>query len=341
MSTVQGGPPSPQRIFPALTAFHQTAALKAGIELGLFTAIAEHHVAVADIARAVGASEKGVRVLCDALTVMEFLTKRGTEYGLAPDTAVFLNRHSPAYVGAASEFLVDELQRTGAFDLLTDAVRKGGAAYSDEGTVSRENPAWLTFARTMAPLAAMPAELLATRLGADERAASEVLDIAAGHGLYGIAFARHNPHARVTAVDWGFVLEAAIENAAAAGVSARYRTLPGSAFEVEFGGSYDTVLLTNFLHHFDEDTCVGLLRRLHAATKSGGRVAALEFVPNADRVSPPWDAMFALIMLATTGHGDAYTYDDLNRMFRAAGFPRSELIELTPLPQRVVVAYRD
>jgi hypothetical protein len=333
-------PPNPIRIFQTLTGYNQTAALKAAIELDLFTAIAEQHRTIADIAPRIGASEKGTRVLCDSLVVMGFLSKSGSTYELSPDSAVFLNRHSPAYIGGVSEFLVDELRRTGAFDVLTDAVKKGGAAFSEEGTVSRENPIWLTFARSMAPLMAMPAELLATRLGGDQGAHLNVLDIAAGHGLYGIAFARHDPHATDTAVDWKGVLNAALENAAAAGVRDRYRTIPGSAFEVDFDGTYDVVLLTNFLHHFDAATCEGLLRRLHAVMRPGARIAALEFVPNEDRVSPPNDAMFSLIMLATTAHGDAYTFADLDRMFVNAGFLRSELIELTPLPQRVVVAYR-
>jgi 2-polyprenyl-3-methyl-5-hydroxy-6-metoxy-1,4-benzoquinol methylase len=330
-------PPNPARIFRTLTAFHETAALKAGIELELFTAIAEGHATVGDLAKRIGASEKGTRVLCDSLVVMEFLTKQDGRYGLAKDTAVFLDKRSPAYLGASSEFLVDESQRTGAYELLTEAVRKGGAAFSEEGTVSRENPVWLTFARTMAPIMAPAAQLLAGRVGGGSGPLS-VLDIAAGHGLFGIAFASRNPQAIVTGVDWKFVLDAALENATAAGVIDRYRTIPGSAFEVDFGGPYDVTLLTNFLHHFDEDTCVGLLTRLHAATKPGGTVAILEFVPNADRVTPPWDALFALIMLASTGHGDAYTFDDLARMCRKAGYEDAELITLDPLPQRVVTA---
>ena len=329
--------PNPARIFRTLTAFHETAALKAGIELELFTAIADGHVTAADLARTVGASEKGTRILCDSLVVLEFLTKRDGRYGLAQDAAVFLNKRSSAYVGAAAEFLVDESQRTGAYELLTEAVRKGGAAFSEEGTVSRENPVWLTFARTMAPLMVPASQLLAARVGRESGPLS-VLDIAAGHGLFGIAFATRNAQATVTGVDWKFVLEAALENAARAGVADRYRTIPGSAFEVELGGPYDVALLPNFLHHFDEQTCVGLLKRLHAAMTPGATLAILEFVPNEDRVSPPWDAMFALIMLASTGHGDAYTFQDLSRMCQAAGFERAELITLDPLPQRVVVA---
>jgi 2-polyprenyl-3-methyl-5-hydroxy-6-metoxy-1,4-benzoquinol methylase len=77
-----------------------------------------------------------------------------------------------------------------------------------------------------------------------------VLDIAAGHGLFGIEIAKQNPHARVTGLDWAPVLRVALDNARKAGVQDRYDMLPGDAFEVDFGGPYDAVLLTNFLHHF-------------------------------------------------------------------------------------------
>jgi hypothetical protein len=89
----------------------------------------------------------------------------------------------------------------------------------------------------------------------------KVLDIAAGHGLFGIEIARQNPQARVTGLDWAPVLRVALENARKAGVQDRYDMLPGSAFQVDFGGPYDVVLLTNFLHHFDQPTCVGLLKK--------------------------------------------------------------------------------
>ena len=95
-----------------------------------------------------------------------------------------------------------------------------------------------------------------------------VLDIAAGHGLFGIEIAKQNPQARVTGLDWAPVLRVALDNARKAGVHERYDMLPGSAFEVDFGGPYDAVLLTNFLHHFDPPTCVGLLKKVHARAAS-------------------------------------------------------------------------
>ena len=141
---------------------------------------------------------------------------------------------------------------------------------------------------------------------ADEGHKWKVLSLAVGHGLYEITLARHNPSAEVWAVDWANVLQVARENAAKAGVAARYHTIPGSAFEVNYGEDYDLALVVNFLHHFDLSTCEKLLRKVHGALRPGGRAVILEFVPNEDRVSPPLPASFSLIMLAGTPAGDAY-----------------------------------
>jgi 2-polyprenyl-3-methyl-5-hydroxy-6-metoxy-1,4-benzoquinol methylase len=147
-----------------------------------------------------------------------------------------------------------------------------------------------------------------------------VLDIAAGHGLFGIEVAKQNPQAHVTGLDWAPVLRVALENARKAGVHDRYNMKPGSAFDVDFDGPYDAVLLTNFLHHFDRPTCVGLLQKIHAALRPGGKCATLEFVPDEDRVSPPTPAAFAMTMLTSTAAGDAYTLSELTSMYQEAGF---------------------
>src|SRR5690606_3390801 len=128
----------------------------------------------------------------------------------------------------------------------------------------------------------------------------------ASHGMYGLAFAEHNPAAQIVALDWAPVLQVARENAQAAGVAERFSTIAGNAFEVDLGSDYDVVLIPNFLHHFNADDCTKFLRRVHAALRPGGRVAIVEFVPNDDRVTPPEVATFSLIMLASTPAGDAY-----------------------------------
>src|SRR5467141_3076575 len=90
--------PSPERIFNALNAFQQSAALKAAIELDIFTAIADGATTAALLAAKTGAAERGVRILCDYLTVHGFLSKNKGRYTLSQESAIFLNRHSPAYM---------------------------------------------------------------------------------------------------------------------------------------------------------------------------------------------------------------------------------------------------
>jgi ubiquinone/menaquinone biosynthesis C-methylase UbiE len=313
---------SPALFFKTINAYQETEALRAAIQLDVFTAIDEGALDAAAIAARCHASPRGVRILCDYLTIIGFLTKQGDSYHLTPDTAFFMSRKSPANITPAIGFL-HEAQLTERFSNLADVVRKGGSL-EEKGTMAPDHPIWVEFARSMAPLMTMPAQMMTQILKASEREQWKVLDIAAGHGLFGIMLARANPNAQIYAVDWVKVLEVAQGNAIKAGVSARYHTIPGSAFDVDFGSDYDIVLLTNFLHHFSPQVNEILLRKVHAALKPGGRAVTLEFVPNDDRVSPPGAAAFSLMMLGSTEEGDAYTFAELERMFRNAGFGSSE-----------------
>jgi ubiquinone/menaquinone biosynthesis C-methylase UbiE len=336
-SNVQSeAPPSPIALFDAMNAFHKSAALKSAIELDVFTAIADGVATPAGLAAKCGAAERGIRILCDYLVVQGFLTKSGGAYGLTPVSGAFLSKRSPAYMGSAVEFLMSPVLAAGFADL-TGAVRHGGTTMPQEGTLAPEHDVWVSFARAMAPLMAMPAEEMAKMVLAGSTQPMRVLDIAASHGLYGLAFARQNPNARVTGLDWRNVLEVAKENAAKMGLADRYDSIAGSAFEADLGGPYDVVLLPNFLHHFDPPTIEKLLARIRATMKPGGRVATLEFVPNDDRVSPPGPATFAIIMLSNTPAGDAYTLAEYDRMFRNAGFGKSELHRMGDAPHAVIV----
>jgi 2-polyprenyl-3-methyl-5-hydroxy-6-metoxy-1,4-benzoquinol methylase len=337
-ATAPNQQPTPERFFNAINAYELTEAMKTAIELDIFTAIAEGNATAATIAKRCQAAERGVRTLCDFLTIHDFLTKEGAQYALAPDAAVFLNRHSPAYLGAAIEFLLTPRVREG-HARLTEAVRQGGTALGEGTLLEPENPAWVKFAQVMTPLLMMPSEIMATELRKGGEA-HKVLDIAASHGMFGIAVAKHNPTAQIYASDWKNVLELAKTNAQAMGVGDRHHLLPGSAFETDFGGDYDLVLITNFLHHFDASTCTNFMRKVHAALAPGGRAAIAEFVPNPDRVSPPTAAAFSMMMLATTPAGDAYTFAELESISKNAGFARVELTAAEMGLDRLVIAYR-
>jgi ubiquinone/menaquinone biosynthesis C-methylase UbiE len=325
-------------LFDAIAGYQRTGALRAAVDLDLFTAIAEGTDAVPGLAVRCHAAERGIRVLCDTLAAHGYLRKEGGRYALDPELAPFLDGRSPACLVRAVTFMASP-RIWQAFGDVAAAVRRGGTTLGAAEATAAENPIWVEFARSMAPVARLTSEVTAGMVDADAGRPWNVLDVAAGHGLFGIAIARRNPRARITALDWRNVLAVAEENARAAEVADRLRLLPGDAFTVDWGAGYDLVLLPNILHHFDEAGCVALLEKAHRALVPGGRAVVVEFVPDQDRVTPPQAATFALTMLALTPGGDAYTFAEYERMCRKAGFASAELRPMPPpMPQQLVIA---
>src|SRR3984885_601122 len=321
---------TPDLIFETLNAYQRTSALKAAIELDVFTAIGGGAGTVAEIARRTRASERGVRALCDYLVVFGFLTKQGSgqesaeesadapSYALSADAAKFLDRRSPACIASTIGFLALPTM-TDAFKDFADVVRSGKPHVAGgAGTTGPEDPIWVDFAIAMAPMQAPLAEFVARIVSAESRQKWKVLDIAAGHGAFGTAIARDNPNA--------------------AGIGDRFHELPGSAFDIELGGDYDIILVTNFLQLFDPPAIERLMRKVHAALKPNGRAVTLGFIPNEDRVTPPAAAAFAISMLGTTSGGDAYSFPEYVSMFRHAGFTSNEFVPLPAGPQSVIVS---
>jgi len=324
-------------LFDTVNSYQRSEALKAAIELDVFTAVASTDGSTREIAARCNAAERGIRILCDYLTMIGFLRKQENAYSLTQDSATFLDRRSPGYLGGVTDFLLADSLIAG-FKSLAQAVRKGGTVMSEEGTLEPDHPMWNRFARAMAPMMYPVSQMIAGIVDPAANHPLKVLDIASSHGLFGLAFATRNPNAEIYAVDWPSVLEVGKENATKMGIADRYHTIPGSAFEVDFGTGFDVVLLTNFLHHFDGPTNESLLKKVHAALKEGGCAATLEFVPNEDRVSPEGVAGFSLAMLANTPSGDAYTFAELDRMFKNSGFAANKIHSLEPGIQQLIVS---
>src|ERR1700726_1766558 len=124
--------PSPALFFDTISAYQRTEALRAAIELDLFSLVGADRRTAAELADACQAAPRGIRILADYLTILGFLHKRGDRYELTADARAFLDRESPAYMGGAVNFMLSPELRE-SFQRLTAAVRRGGTAVSDEG----------------------------------------------------------------------------------------------------------------------------------------------------------------------------------------------------------------
>lgn len=319
--TAGSGLPDPQPILQAMTAFWVSGALRGALRLDLFTHVGQGARTVEALAEASGASVRGVRPLADAMCSLGFLAKEEGGYALTAVAETYLRSDGPTFVGDFHRFVVSE-PFWNAWHRVDEAVRTGSPVVDRNG-LGEQHELWATFAEASLPMAlgtTMPAVEV---LGAGRRGL-RILDVAAGSGGYGIALALASPDSELTFLDWPNVLEVTRAHAEQMGLGDQTRLLPGNALEIEWGGPYDLVVASNFLHHFDRETCVRLAGKAHRALVPGGRFATAEFVPDDARTEPSMPLLFAVTMLLWTEGGDAYTVAELEGILSQGGFESVE-----------------
>jgi C-methyltransferase len=325
-----------------LLAYKTTSMLVAGIELGVFDALAAGPMTAPALADAVGLPERGVRLLAAGLAALGLLDGDGSTYRLTAGSAEHLVRGESGYVGDMARVMASSWEWD-AFGRLTDAVRQGGPVVAEHAETPRY-AYWEEFAAYAGAVARPTAGLAAATLApwASHRPRLHVLDVACGHGLYGYALAAAQPHARVWSLDWPNVLAEARKHAAEMGLAERVETIPGDMFEVPLGGRYDLAMVTNVLHHFSPERGVTLLRRVADVMVEDGRLALVGFVTR-DGQPPARDAqahLFSVLMLVWTQAGEVHSEATYQQMLDAAGFSPGQLFRVPNLPLSVIVSER-
>jgi ubiquinone/menaquinone biosynthesis C-methylase UbiE len=299
--------------------------LASGVQLDVFSHIAGGKKTVAEIARAAGASERGMRMLLDALVAIQVLAKSGDTYDLTPLSEELLVRGSSDYIGAVME--TNEMIDSWAN--LTEVIRAGRPQRRVESQETAEK-FFSVLVRMLHVVNREPARRAAAALGAGTtHQGMQVLDVAAGSGVWGIAIAEADKQARITAQDFPGLFATTREYAERHGVADRYDYLPGDLKEVDFGEDrFDLALLGNIAHSEGESSSRDLFRRVSRALKSGGRIGIIDMIPNDERTGPPFALIFALNMLINTEVGDTYTLAEYTAWLNDAGFSRVETADI-------------
>jgi ubiquinone/menaquinone biosynthesis C-methylase UbiE len=326
-----------ERTIPDLMfGFIKSGLLKTAVDLELFTHIAGGARSTAALASASGADPRALGIVLDALTALGVLRKDADGYGLDPITQLLLVKDSPAYMGAFTRITLSPELWSGVGQL-TEIVRSGKPP--QKMVEVPDHPFWETFSEASAQASAMTAQGVAEHLGADPDAAVEILDVAAGSGVYGFTALQRLPKARLTSFDWEAVLKHARRIAERHGVADRVTWLAGSAFETPLPAAhYDVIICSHFYHHFDGAQNLDLSKRLFAALKPGGRLLVHDFIPDDARAAHEPALMFAIVMLTTTERGNAYTMADYRPWLEDAGFRDLSLHPLAMGGSSVIVA---
>jgi C-methyltransferase len=341
MTLPSGGPPAPvfsgmfRMLFNSLT----PSLIHAGVELSVFEALAAGPADAATLARKVGASERGLRLLLNALASIGLLEAAGPTYALTPQARLHLLPGHPAYVGDMVKVYANSWDWK-ALTTLPEAVRNGGTTMAE----NLESPGfgyWQDFAANSGAASGRLAFLVGAALEPwlAQRHPFNVLDVGCGSGAFGLSLIARRPDGHVTLVDWDNVLPYAREQAAAMGLSNRITTVAGDMFDVPLGGPHDVVIVANLLHHLTPERGTELLRRVRSAVADDGRVVLVNFL--ADETPSPEDAgghLFSILALLWTTGGQAYTPGDYADRLGEAGFNVVASQRVPVLPVGVTIA---
>lgn len=310
---------SPARIMEMVWDFAGPMLAEAAVQLGVFDAMDGGAATAPQIAEKTGASLRGIEALLDGLVGTGLITRRGSRFKMAPDTAAFLVHGKPTFLGGLHQHVSRQL--IGTWMSLADVVRSGKPSKA----VNQQQDGGEFFARFVEDIFNMSHASASAAAGAlldGKKGPISVLDIAAGSGVWGIAMAAKGSNVRVTAVDWPQVIPVTRRVTQRHGGAERFTFVEGDIHEAELGSGHQIATLGHILHSEGEARSRHLLQRVHDAMAPGGTVVIGEFVVEEGRQGPSVPLVFAVNMLVNTDAGNTFTFKQIASWLNEAGFRR-------------------
>jgi prolycopene isomerase len=153
-----------------------------------------------------------------------------------------------------------------------------------------------------------------------------VMDVGGGHGTLLNVILQAHPHLEGMLFDLPHVVAGAHEPLAAAGLAQRCQVIGGSVFNPLPKGA-DAVMAKSFIHSFDDETSVKLLRNFRdALPEKGGRVLVVEMVLP-DEQTPHFGKLFDIEMLTQSDDGRDRTRAEFRALFAKAGLELTRVVD--------------
>jgi hypothetical protein len=336
---------SPAHILQTGMGFFASKVLLSAVELGLFSRLADGPRTGADLERALGLHPRATYDFLDALVAIGLLAREGdgeaARYANTPETALYLDRSSPRYVGGILEMANARLYRFWA-DLTPalktgqpqNEVRHSGKPMFDE---LYADPARLEqFMDAMRGVSMANFEAFAASF--DFAPYRTMADIGGATGqLASIVAARH-PHLACASYDLPVVKPIAERRIAEAGLAGRVAAGEIDFLEEEFPKA-DLITMGMILHDWNLDHKKRLIAKAYRALPEGGALVAIENIIDDSRRENAFGLLMSLNMLIEFGDAFDFTGADFTGWCLEAGFSRCEILPLAG-PASAAIAYK-
>ena len=312
--------------------------LNSALELGIFDAIHRGAHDLKEIAEKIEASQKGTRVLLDALVVMDFIRKKEYKYYLTPESELFLVSDKSTCL--ADFVLLHKEYIYGLWSHLNEAVKSGTGKRNSEP--EEKERFYSRLVRGLFILNYPLGRWLVEVLGIGKVAQYlRILDIAAGSAPWSIAMAEANPESQVTAVDFPEVLEVTKGYVKRHGLEKQFKYISGDVNKLNFGeGNYDIAILGNICHSQGTEYTQKLFSKVYSCLRTEGEIIIIDTIPDEERSSPFFPVLYAVLIFLNTPDGDTFTFSQLKEYLLRTGFTNIRRLDLS-LETSAVVAEKD
>jgi len=325
--------------------FFASKALLSAVELGLFTELAKQPMTALEIARSLGLHPRAVPDFPDALVALKFLERTGDGpdglYSNAPESAAFLDRNSPNYIGGILEMANARLYRFWAD--LTEALKTGApqneTKHSGEPMFAKlyETPERLEqFMNAMSGVSAGNFKTFAQKF--DFSRYKTLCDVGGATGQLSCMVAAAHPHMRCASFDLPKVLPIAARKITEAALTDRVTAVSGDFFADPLPKA-DVITMGMVLHDWNLEKKKTLIRKAYDALPQGGAFVVIEALIDDARRENAFGLLMSLNMLIEFGDAFDYSGSDFASWCREAGFRDFEIIPLTG-PSSAAVAYK-
>ena len=325
----------PTHIMQTATAFWASKVLLTAVGLDLFTKLGTGSMTAPQLGEALALHPRGTYDFFDALVALKFLDREGDgaggQYKNTPETAAFLSKSSPAYIGGLPQMLNSRL--FGFWNDLGAALKTGQpqneAKHGGTGVFEAlySDPARLAeFLDAMSSIQAANFSLLAEKF--DFSRYKTVSDIGGALALLSRLVGARHPHLTFSSFDLPAVAPLAQQHVDAAALTQRVKIISGDFFKDEFPKA-DVITMGNILHDWNLQKKKTLIRKAFDALPQGGALIAIENLIDDARRTNAFGLLMSLNMLIELGDAFDYTGADFRGWCNEIGFRRFEFIGLT------------
>jgi ubiquinone/menaquinone biosynthesis C-methylase UbiE len=307
--------------FRQACSYWQSKILLTALRLDLFTVLADQTLSAAALTARLGATERGLTALLDALVALGLLVKQDDHYANTPFANVALDRNKPSFCGYVPLFEAHCWELWGE---LEETICRGSNPAQDR--LFHADPLGTELLlRGLHADALRLAPALAARLDLGRR--RRLLDLGGGAGTYAIAFCQANPELTAVLFDLPGPLALAQQLVAAAVLTDRISLIAGDFRHDALPRGFDLALLSNILHGQSAETNQRTLSEVYRTLEPEGELILRDVLMNEDRTSPTFGALFAVNLLLHSASGRCYTLREVSGWLTAAGFRNLEVVE--------------